>query len=298
MSDPVAALPPDAILVHIGPHKTGTSAIQSVLDASRLELLEHGVLFPGKPKELHHRAAKSLRRFADGWKDDPDPAPDPKVWADLAAEARASPGRVVLSSEFFAQSDEPTRRKLVDDLGADRVHILLAARNPASLAASTWQQVLRKGHPITLDEWLEKFFRRESGRMEFWSWADPARLTELWVDTVGADRVTVVVLDEADRRLLPTTLEQLLALPPGTVADKEPTDANRGLSAVEAALLREIIARLDSNSAIVSVDLPDASERLERAGIVAALRGGRLRVSWHVYNTEQDVDTALGALAG
>jgi selenocysteine lyase/cysteine desulfurase len=53
-----------------------------------------------------------------------------------------------------------------------------------------------------------------------------------------------------------------------------------------------------SNSAIVSVDLPDASERLERAGIVAALRGGRLRVSWHLYNTEDDVDAALGALAG
>jgi selenocysteine lyase/cysteine desulfurase len=52
-----------------------------------------------------------------------------------------------------------------------------------------------------------------------------------------------------------------------------------------------------SNSAIVSVDLPDAARRLERAGIVAALRGGRLRVSWHVYNTAGDVDTALGALA-
>jgi len=53
-----------------------------------------------------------------------------------------------------------------------------------------------------------------------------------------------------------------------------------------------------SNSAIVSVDLPDASDRLEQAGIVAALRGGRLRVSWHLYNTDADVDAALGALAG
>jgi selenocysteine lyase/cysteine desulfurase len=52
-----------------------------------------------------------------------------------------------------------------------------------------------------------------------------------------------------------------------------------------------------SNSAIVSVDLPDAAARLDRAGIVAALRGGRLRVSWHVYNTDADVDTALEALS-
>jgi selenocysteine lyase/cysteine desulfurase len=51
-----------------------------------------------------------------------------------------------------------------------------------------------------------------------------------------------------------------------------------------------------SGSAIVSLDMPGGAERLERAGIVAALRGGRLRASWHVYNTDEDVDRALAAL--
>ena len=50
------------------------------------------------------------------------------------------------------------------------------------------------------------------------------------------------------------------------------------------------------NSAIVSAELPGAAEKLERAGIMAAVRGGRLRTSWHVYNTEEDVDAALAAL--
>src|SRR4051794_14192530 len=52
------------------------------------------------------------------------------------------------------------------------------------------------------------------------------------------------------------------------------------------------------DSAIVSADLPGARERLEAAGIVAAERDGRLRTSWHLYNTEDDVDAALDALAG
>jgi selenocysteine lyase/cysteine desulfurase len=52
-----------------------------------------------------------------------------------------------------------------------------------------------------------------------------------------------------------------------------------------------------SNSAIVSADVPGGAERLAQAGIVAALRGGRLRASWHVYNTDDDVDRALEALA-
>jgi selenocysteine lyase/cysteine desulfurase len=51
-----------------------------------------------------------------------------------------------------------------------------------------------------------------------------------------------------------------------------------------------------SDSAIASVDVPDAGERLARAGIVAAMRGGRLRTSWHVYNTEDDVDRVLDVL--
>jgi selenocysteine lyase/cysteine desulfurase len=51
-----------------------------------------------------------------------------------------------------------------------------------------------------------------------------------------------------------------------------------------------------SDSAIVTAEVPGASEALGRAGITAAERGGRLRTSWHVYNTESDVDAALDAL--
>ena len=50
------------------------------------------------------------------------------------------------------------------------------------------------------------------------------------------------------------------------------------------------------DSAIVFVDVPDAAARLERAGIRAAVRGGRVRTSWHLYNTGADVDRALEAL--
>ena len=51
------------------------------------------------------------------------------------------------------------------------------------------------------------------------------------------------------------------------------------------------------DSAIVSLDLPGAQERLAGAGIMAAMRGGRLRTSWHLHNTEADVERALEVLA-
>lgn len=52
------------------------------------------------------------------------------------------------------------------------------------------------------------------------------------------------------------------------------------------------------DSAIVSVDVPGAGERLQSHGIIAAIRGGRLRTSWHIYNDEADVDRVLELLAG
>jgi selenocysteine lyase/cysteine desulfurase len=47
------------------------------------------------------------------------------------------------------------------------------------------------------------------------------------------------------------------------------------------------------DSAIVCADLPGAADRMRRAGIIAAVRGGLLRTSWHVYNDETDVDRVL-----
>lgn len=53
-----------------------------------------------------------------------------------------------------------------------------------------------------------------------------------------------------------------------------------------------------SDSAIVFHDAPDAAEKLAAAGIQAAVRRGRLRTSWHLYNTVDDVDRTLDVLSG
>jgi selenocysteine lyase/cysteine desulfurase len=52
-----------------------------------------------------------------------------------------------------------------------------------------------------------------------------------------------------------------------------------------------------SNSAIVSAEVDADPERLRGAGVMAAAIGGRLRTSWHVYNTPDDVERALEACA-
>ena len=60
---------------------------------------------------------------------------------------------------------------------------------------------------------------------------------------------------------------------------------------------REGLGQPPGDSAIVTSEIEDATEKLAKAGIMAAARAGRLRASFHVYNTERDVDEALSALS-
>ncbi|RIV37821.1 aminotransferase class V-fold PLP-dependent enzyme [Micromonospora radicis] len=75
-----------------------------------------------------------------------------------------------------------------------------------------------------------------------------------------------------------------------------------GLPAVHAhdvALANRFLAGLGQppgNSAIVTVQVPGAQEKLDRAGVRAAVRAGRVRAAFHLYCTPQDVDLALAAL--
>ncbi len=52
----------------------------------------------------------------------------------------------------------------------------------------------------------------------------------------------------------------------------------------------------ESNSAIVSLDTSNG-EALAEAGVAAAVRAGRVRLSFHLYNTTADADLAADALA-
>ncbi len=85
------------------------------------------------------------------------------------------------------------------------------------------------------------------------------------------------------------SLEALVTLGPAVVAAHDLTLADRFRAAMD----------LDpSLSAIVSVGMDYARDRLEAAGVVASQRAGRVRLSFHLHNTAADVDVAVRALAG
>lgn len=64
-------------------------------------------------------------------------------------------------------------------------------------------------------------------------------------------------------------------------------------------LANRLRAELDlpqQDSAIVSLPIEGAAETLQRAGIRASVRAGAIRVGFHLYNNEDDLDRLLAAL--
>ncbi|WP_319458610.1 aminotransferase class V-fold PLP-dependent enzyme [Micromonospora sp. RTP1Z1] len=82
-------------------------------------------------------------------------------------------------------------------------------------------------------------------------------------------------------------LELLAEIGLPAVRDHDVALANRFLSG---------LGRPPGHSAIVTLEVPGAEEKLARAGVRAAVRAGRVRAAFHLYSTEEDVDLALDAL--
>ena len=248
-AQPLAALPRDAILVHIGMRKTGTTAMQSLLGAAREDLQKHGVRYPGTMAS-HHIEARSLLGRPDGrLARDKRVVPTLEAWEKLAAEARGSSGRVVISSEFLSYAKPADVQRLVDSLPLDRLRIIVGVRDLAPVAMSSWQQDLKTGmyiHP--LDRWMEDNFRRTTtesavedlDRPTFWDLSDAGAIVSRWTEAVGAERMYVVVMKDRDRAQLPSTFEQLLGVPSGTLASREAKVANRSMTEVEAEFVRRV----------------------------------------------------------
>ncbi|HTI74554.1 MAG TPA: aminotransferase class V-fold PLP-dependent enzyme [Mycobacterium sp.] len=60
--------------------------------------------------------------------------------------------------------------------------------------------------------------------------------------------------------------------------------------------VRTELALPQQDSAIVSIPIADAADKLRAAGIRASIRAGAVRVGFHLYNTEDDLDRLLDAL--
>lgn len=247
---PVDPLPPTVRLFHIGPQKTGTTALQTAAAARRPQLMAHGVLYPGRTVN-HRLAIASLVGKGIGWKaaadGTPTEPPPRQHWNDLVAEVNSYPDRRAwFGHEYAAGAKTGVIREVRDTFGDD-LHILITLRSVARMLPSIWQETNKAaGNRGTFDRWLRRALTPGTEVNQIVQTRhDQGALVRRWADVVGEKKVTVVVLNPRDHDFLPHAVEQLLDLPAGLLAnaEKEEHAANRSLTATEVELLRQFNRR-------------------------------------------------------
>ncbi len=234
-----ALLAPGTRLVHIGPHKTGTTAIQGAFHRSRDLLADHGVSYFGEVAGVSHlRGALAVTQRAGLLG---ETVPNMSHWTRLVEQvAAAGDRRVLVSSEFFADAADAVAQRVVSELGDTRAHVVVTLRPLTKIMPSQWQQYVQNGQLMPYLDWLDGILNRPVSKAPtptFWQRHRHDKLITRWAAAAGASNVTVVVVDESNPLTLLRTFESLLRLPDGFLVPEEGS-ANRSLTLGEVELIR------------------------------------------------------------
>lgn len=240
-------LPERARLLHIGIPKTGTTAVQSAAARARPELLDHGVLYPGRAlNHLEPVCALMGRRF--GWTSGGAGVPPRRRWSELMTEVSRHPrSRVLISHEFASESNDEQAPRFLGELG-DRTWVVITLRSVAALLGSSWQQYVKAGRRVAYESWLRDVLADEpSSRAArlFHRRNDQPAIVRRWVEAAGTDRVIIVVADKHAPDLLLDAFSDLLALPRAllrSAARDADSGENRSMSWPEVEYLRRLNA--------------------------------------------------------
>jgi len=254
-------------LVHIGPHKTGTTYIQSRLDAARDRLRAVGVAYPatwraGDAVPSHLRLFERIRHRQLS-----------ELQRELAELAVDTDGLVVLSSEDLQYLDADEVRILGDLLGTANVTVVYYCRRWSELLPSCWQERIKHGD----DQPLPEFLLLLTSHAHRSALANYGIVLDRYLGVFGAANVRVVsysnVIDSQVDLAEHFVATFLPALPGGLPATSD-SRPNASLAATDIEMIRVLNAlhrRRGASRAARSVDgISNAPER-------STCRGSRWR---------------------
>jgi len=137
------------IVLHIGPHKTGTTYIQHQFQNYRDKLLESGWLYPdvGCPPQMaaHHDLAHASEKYL---------TQNTKPLADLRDQGK----NLVFSAEGFCMWGPNKYQKFQDVVRGDKVTLVYYMRDPYEVFYSYWKEEIKQGLVTSLPEKFMEHF--------------------------------------------------------------------------------------------------------------------------------------------
>lgn len=278
----------DAVYLHIGAPKTGTSYLQKTLWGNRKILPEQGIFVPlQRPARMHFDAVADLR--GGMWADGPLTA----TWDELAADVKARPGVAVISEELLCGTPTEQIERIIESMAPTPVHVIHAARDLGRQIPAEWQQSLRARSAMPYDEWLGRL--SESDR-PFWSMQDPTVVFERWKDHLepGHFHVLCVPSKGAPHDLLWQRFCSIFGADPAR-ADLPEGMENASLGLVESELLRRLNGQLGDSFPMRNPYIKVLREHFTLPGLHGAPDPQRIGVpeqfhEWITSRSQQMVD--------
>lgn len=172
----------DKVIIHIGFHKTATSAVQEYCAGQRERLLANGVWYPQSLGDCpgHQELAWVLMTEQPPWADRRyDPLQVKRHYAAQLAARRGTP--MLLSSEEFCREPELAARDLHELFADAEVRIVAYVREPFDFLVSRYLHEVIYGESRP----FPAFVRAEMAS------ADLATRLSPWIDIFGRDLVVV-----------------------------------------------------------------------------------------------------------
>jgi hypothetical protein len=234
------------LILHVGFHKSGTTALQESFFAQRNELENQGVLYPSVGWQAHHRVAWALARKRWGWKDRGGKTTPYSTWTRMLWRIKLSKvNKVVLSSEFLSELPLEKMQLLKKQVQGRQVKVLFTLRPLVKLLGSSYQQYLKYGLKEDYVTWLHSVLDvpgQSKLNPSFWKRNMHGDVVARWAEVFGTENVSIIIVDEQKPELLFDSVNNYLELPSGFVKP-QPTGSNRSLSLEEMTLLLEINKR-------------------------------------------------------
>jgi hypothetical protein len=234
------------LILHVGFHKSGTSALQESLANQRGDLFKAGVLYPSIGRKSHHRVVWGLSQKPWGWKSRGGEKTPYKIFSRMASLINISSAqKIVLSSEFFSELEPEYIQKLADAIRGRQIKILFTLRPLAKLLSSSYQQYLKFGIKADYSQWLHSVLDQPGVSKinpTFWKRHLHGEVVAKWASVFGNDNVSVLIVDEQRPEFLYESVNEYLGLPAGFLKPAQ-KGSNRSLSVEEVSLLLELNRR-------------------------------------------------------
>lgn len=224
-------------VLHVGPHKTATTWMQTNLHANAAALEKAGWLYPQTGERVviaHHDLSDNPKEILD---ENSKLVASLKKIIDTAAAGNLN---ILLSSEGFSKWRPPHLKRLKELVEPHEMRIVYTLRDPVSLVYSLWAQKVKTGGPKSFPE----HYADQVGKAGKSRALDPFADLEKYREIEGTE-LTVLLFDEIRRQnrdIFDVLTEDVLKV--GRLPHVEDGNANERESLEMTEFMRAMLVRM------------------------------------------------------